>query len=209
MRVVIFGSTGGIGRQIVEQALARGRAVRSFARNPAQLEIKYANLQAVQGDVMDFASVEQAVQGQEAVVSALGTPPLTKKTVRSEGTWNIVRAIEKVGVRRLVCLSSLGVGDSRDMLPFLYKYMLVPFLLRQGFAEHELQEEFVKQSRTDWIIIRPGAFTNDSRTGLYRHGFPVTDKTIKAKISRADVVDFMVKQLTDNTYIRKTPGVSY
>ena len=142
-------------------------------------------------------------------MSALGTPPLTKKTVRSEGTWNIVRTIEKVGVRRLVCLSSLGVGDSRHLLPFLYKYMLVPFLLRQGFAEHELQEEFVKQSRTDWIIIRPGAFTNGSRTGLYRHGFPVTDKTIKAKISRADVADFMVKQLTDDTYIRKTPGVSY
>jgi len=209
MRVVIFGSTGGIGRQLVKQALARGHAVRAFARNPAQLEIKHANLQTVQGDVMDIASVEQALQGQEAVVSALGTPALTKNTVRSEGTRNIVRAMEKVGVSRLVCLSSLGVGDSRDMLPIHYKYILVPFLLRQGFAEHELQEEFVKQSRTDWIIVRPGAFTNGSRTGLYRHGFSVTDKTINAKISRADVADFMVKQLTDATYIRKTPGVSY
>ena len=117
--------------------------------------------------------------------------------------------MEKAGVPRFVCLSSLGVGGSRDMLPFHYKYLLVPFLLRQGFAEHELQEEFVKQSRTDWIIIRPGAFTNGSRTGLYRHGFSVTDKTIKAKISCADVADFMLKHLTDDTSIRKTPGVSY
>ena len=112
-------------------------------------------------------------------------------------------------MRRLVRLSSLGVGNSRDMLPFHYEYILVSFLLRQGIAEHELQEGFVKQSRTDWIIIRPGAFTSGSRTGLYRHGFPVTDKTVKAKISRADVADLMLKQLTDNTYIRKTPGVSY
>ena len=80
-RVVIFGSTGDIGRQLVEQALARGHAVRAFARNPAQLEIKHADLQAVQGDVMDFALVEQALQGQEDVVSALGTPALTKNAV--------------------------------------------------------------------------------------------------------------------------------
>src|SRR5262245_34694808 len=206
MKVVIFGSTGGIGRQLVEQALAQGHAVTAVARSPAQLEIKHANLQVVQGDVMNVASVDQAVQGQEAVVLALGTPAITKNTVRSEGTRNIVRAMEKVGVRRLVCLSSLGIGDSRDMLPFHYKYILVPFLLRQGFSEHELQEEFVKQSRTDWIIVRPGAFTNGRRTGLYRHGFAITDKTIKAKISRADVADFMLKQLNNDTYIRKTPG---
>ena len=97
MRVVIFGSTGGIGRQHVEQALSRGHAVRAFARHPAQLEIKHANLEVVQGDVMDFALVEQAVQCQEAVVLALGTPALTNNTVRSEGTRNIVRAMEKAG----------------------------------------------------------------------------------------------------------------
>ncbi len=82
-------------------------------------------------------------------------------------------------------------------------------LLRNVYADHEAQEAVIKRSDLDWTIVRPGAYTNGERTGEYRHGFPVADKTIKAKISRADVADFMLKQLADNTYLRKTPGVSY
>jgi Putative NADH-flavin reductase len=81
--------------------------------------------------------------------------------------------------------------------------------LRAAYADHVSQENYVKQSRLDWIIVRPGAFTDGKRTGEYRHGFPGTDKTTKLKISRADVADFMLKQLTDDTYLHKTPGVSY
>ncbi|MBE7550345.1 MAG: SDR family oxidoreductase [Anaerolineales bacterium] len=209
MKVLIFGSTGSIGRQLVEQALAQGHTVTAFARNPAKLDIKHPKLKVVQGDVLDYTSVERAVPGHEAVLSALGTPALTKNTVRSEGTRNIIQAMEKAGMRRLICLSSIGIGDSRDMLPFHYKYILVPFLLRQGFAEHELEEEWVKQSQTDWTIVRPGAFTNDGRAGTYQHGGTVNGQTIKAKISRADVADFMLKQLGDRTYLHQTPWVSY
>jgi putative NADH-flavin reductase len=209
MKLIIFGSTGSIGRQLVAQALAQGHIVTAFVRNQARLDLKHANLKVVQGDVLDFAAVKKAVQGQEAVLSALGTPALTKNTVRSEGTRNIIRAMEQAGVRRLICLSSIGIGDSRDMLPFHYKYILVPLLLRQGFAEHELEEAWVKQSQTDWTIVRPGAFTNGDLTGTYRHSLTATDRTIKAKISRADVADFVLKQLQDQTYLHQTPWVSY
>jgi putative NADH-flavin reductase len=209
MKLLVFGSTGSIGRQLVEQALAQGHAVTAFARNPAKLDLKHAQLKLVQGDVLDYAAVERAVQGQEAVLSALGTPALTKNTVRSEGTRNIIRAMEKAGVRRLICLSSIGIGDSQDMLPFHYKYILVPLLLRQGFAEHELEEAWVKQSQTDWTIVRPGAFTNGDRTGAYRHSLTANGKPIKAKISRADVADFVLKQLQDKTYLHQTPWISY
>ena len=209
MKLLIFGATGTIGRQLVEQALAQGHAVTAFVRDPARLALKHAKLKVVQGDVLDYASVERAVSGQEAVLSALGTPALTKNTVRSEGTRNIIRAMEQAGVRRLICLSSIGIGDSRPMLPFHYKYILVPLLLRQGFAEHELEENWVKQSQTDWTIVRPGAFTDGDRSGTYRHSLTVTDKAIKAKISRADVADFMLKQLGERTYLHQTPWVSY
>jgi putative NADH-flavin reductase len=209
VKLLIFGSTGSIGRQLVEQALAQGHAVTAFVRNPAKLDLKHSKLKVVQGDVLDYASVERAVPGQEAVLSALGTPAFTKNTVRSEGTRNIIRAMEKVGVRRLICLSSIGIGDSRRMLPFHYKYILVPLLLRQGFAEHELEENWIKQSQTDWTIIRPGAFTDGDRSGAYRHSLTITDKAIKAKISRADVADFMLKQLEDRTYLHQTPWISY
>lgn len=82
-------------------------------------------------------------------------------------------------------------------------------LLRKAFADHVLQEEYVKQSRLDWTIVRPGAFTDGALTGEYRHGFSATDKGITLKISRADVADFMLKQLVDETYLHATPGLSY
>ena len=124
MNLVIFGSTGGVGRQLVELALAQGHAVTGFARDPAKLDIKHANLKVVQGDVMDFASVERAVQGQEAVLSSLGAG--MKSTIRSEGTRHIIRAMEKAGIRRFVSLSTLGVGDSWEMLPLKYKKRVMP-----------------------------------------------------------------------------------
>lgn len=211
-KLLIFGSTGGTGRQLVEQALAQGYAVSAFARNPATVTIKHANLRIVQGDVMDFASVERAMQGQEAVLSAIGSPANKIGTVRSEGTRTIIRAMEKAGIQRFICQTSLGYGDSRDVLdrtPFYFKYFIVPFILRKGFADHALQEEYIRQSQLDWVIVRPGNLTDGNHTGAYRHGFPAADKAIRVEVSRADVADFMLKQLLDNTYLRKTPGVSY
>lgn len=207
MKLIIFGSTGSIGRQLVEQALAQGHTVTAFARDPGKLNLKHVNLKIVQGDVLDFASVEKAVQGQETVLCAIGAG--RNGTIRSEGTRNIVRAMEQAGVRRLICQTTLGAGDSRGNLNFFWKYLMFGLILREAFADHEKQERYIKQSRLDWTIIRPGAFTNGQRTGVYRHGFPAKDKTLKLKISRADVADFMLKQLTDNRYLRQTPGLSY
>ncbi len=208
MNVLIFGATGGVGRQLVEQALEHGHTVTAFARNPAKLDLRHENLKIAQGDVMNVASVERAMQGQQAVVAALGSPPWKNTSVRSEGTRHIVRAMEKAGVRRLVSLSTLGAGDSWALLPLKYK-ILFRTILRKAFAGHQDQEDTIKQGQLDWTIVRPGEFADGSRTGQYRHGFPATDKTIKAKISRADVADFMLKQLADDSYVRKTPGVSY
>jgi putative NADH-flavin reductase len=208
MKLVIFGSTGGVGRQLVEQALEQRHTVTAFARNPAKLPTEHENLQIVQGDVNDVASVEQAIRGQEAVLAALGSSPFKNTTVRSEGNRQIIRAMGRAGVRRLVSLSTLGVGDSWETLPFKYK-VLFRTLLRKAFDAHVEQENLIKQSGLDWTIVRPGEYTDGGRTGKYRNGFPVTDRTIKAKISRADVADFMLKQLTNNEYLRKTPGLSY
>ena len=207
MKLLIFGSTGSIGHQLVKQALEYGYTVSAFSRDPSKLDIKHNNLKVVQGDAMDFPSVEKAVQGRDAVLCSLGAG--SKGTVRSEGTRNIVCAMEKAGVQRFICQSTLGIGDSWDNLSFLWKYIMFRGLLRQAYADHVGQEDYVKQSHLDWTIVRPGAFTDGNRTGKYRHGFPGTDKTTKLKISRADVADFMLKQLTDDTYLHKMPGLSY
>ena len=207
MKLVIFGSTGSIGHQLVVQALEQGHTVTAFARNPAKLELEHANLTVVRGDALDSASVERAVDGQDAVLCALGAG--AKGMIRSEGTRRIVRAMEKAGVSRLVCLSTLGVGDSRANLSFFWKHIMFGLLLRRAYADHASQEDHVTESRLDWTIVRPGAFTDGNRTGVYRHGFAGTDRTIKGRISRADVADFMLKQLEDRTYLHETPGLSY
>ena len=207
MKLLIFGSTGSIGCQLVKQALEQGHMLTAFARDPVRVDIKHANLQVIQGDVFDPASVEKAVQGHDAVLCSLGAG--RKGAVRSEGTRNIIHAMEKAGVRRFICQSTLGVGDSRGNLNVFWKYIMFGLLLRPMYADHVSQEDYVRQSRLDWTIVRPGAFTDGERTGKYRHGFPSTDKTTKLKISRADVADFMLKQLTDDAYLHKTPGLSY
>ncbi len=129
--------------------------------------------------------------------------------VVSQGTKNIVCAMEREGVKLFICESSLGVGDSKGQLGDFYNYFVIPVLLRHVFADKEVQEKVIEASTLDWVIVRPAALTNGLRTGDYKAGFAVDDKSISAKISRADVADFMLKQLTDPTYRRKTPGISY
>jgi putative NADH-flavin reductase len=209
MKLLIFGATGGTGRELVKQALDQGHQVVAFARNPARIaDIQNANLQVVRGDVLDATVVEGAVAGQEVVLSTIGTGA-QRTTLREDGTRNIVEAMAKTGVRHLICLSSLGVGDSRANLTFFTKHIIVSVFLRHAFADHERQEAIVKQSSLDWTIVRPPHLKDGPRTGVYRHGFPITDRKIKGEISRADVADFMLKQLSDDTYLHQTPGVSY
>ena len=209
MKLLVFGSTAGTGRELVKQALDQGHNVVAFGRNPDKIDdLAYANLQTVRGDVLDRTVVESAVTDHEAVLCAIGAGA-ERTALREDGTRNIVEAMEKTDVQRLICLSSLGVGDSRANLPFFTKYIIVSVFLRHAFADHERQEAIVRGSTLDWTIVRPPHLTDGPRTGSYRHGFPTTDTQIKSKISRADVADFMVKQLTDVTYLHRTPGVSY
>ncbi len=209
MQLIIFGSTGGTGRQIVTQALEQGHDVTAFARNPERLGQKHEKLKVVKGNVLDYASVERAIQGQDVVLCTLGLPPMDKSSLRANGTKNIIRAMEKIGVKRFICQSSNGVGDSRDTLPYLMKYLIVPFMLRRAFADHEIQENYIKESKLDWIIVRPAALTDGEHTGSYQHGYTADNKAVTNKISRADTADFMLKQLTDNDYLHKTPSISY
>ncbi len=209
MKLLIFGATGGTGRELLKQALDQGHHLVAFVRDPTKLEeFQSPNLRVIRGDVLDSAATESAVAGQEAVFSTIGTGA-RRSTLREDGTRNIIMAMEKAGVRRLICQSSLGVGNSHANLPFFTKYIIVSVFLRHAFADHERQEAIVKKSALDWTIVRPPHLTDGSKTGVYRHGFSITDRQIKGKISRADVADFMLKQLTEDTYVRQTPGVSY
>ena len=207
MRLLIFGSTGSVGRLLVEQALAGNHIVTAFLRNPAKLPVTHANLRIVQGDVLNFRDVEKSMTNQDIVLCTLGAG--SKGKLRAEGTRNIIQAMERNGVSRLICQSTLGAGDSRGNLNFFWKYIMFGLLLKAAYKDHELQENYVKQSSLDWTIVRPAAFTDGPRTENYKHGFGPDATSLTLKISRADVVDFMLKQMRDKKYLRKTPGLSY
>lgn len=207
MKVIIFGASGSIGRKLVSQALEQGHAVTAFVRNPARFGMQHENLSVAVGDVLHAASVHKAIAGHDAVMCAIGAG--RKGGVRAEGTRNIIAAMKAAGVKRLICQSTLGIGESWHNLNAFWKYFMFGLLIRPAFLDHVEQEKLVRQSGLDWSIIRPAAFTDGELTGQYRHGFPATVNDTRLEISRADVADFMLKNLVDNTYLHKTPGLSY
>lgn len=211
MKVIVFGATGNIGKQLVLQGLALGHSITAFARNGQALrDIEHKNLVIHQGDVLDLTAVANAIEGIEghdAVVCALGAG--RKGIVRAEGTFNIIQAMKEVGVKRLIVQSTLGAGDSRGNLNFFWKRIMFGWYLKDAYKDHQLQEKYVMESGLDWTIVRPGAFTDGGPTGKYRHGFAPDDRSIQLKVSKADIAMFLLLQLKTDEYLHATPGLSY
>lgn len=221
MRVVIFGSTGGTGRRLVERAIAEGHEVTAFARNPSRVRARHRRLEVFVGDALDPSNVREAVAGNEAVISLLGSRqpsnPLHPRRpgdpdgVASAGSENIVAAMEEHGVRRFVCQTAWGVGESRRDPGFagaFFMRVLVPPLLRDEYADKEAQEKIVRESALEWIIVRPMILTNGPWTNQYRAGVDLKPAR-RPYISRADAADFLMRQLADDTFLRKTPAIGY
>jgi putative NADH-flavin reductase len=210
MRVVVFGASGATGRELVGQALAQGHHVTAFVRKVSRLETRSGQLTIVQGDVAEATTVASAVEGQDGVLCALGAAtPLHRDPTLVEGLCHIVRAMEQSGVRRLVYLSFLGVRDGRKQLSMLGRYLVAPLLMRNVVADHEAKERIIRQSTLDWVVVRPPRLTNGAPRGTYRSGVGVRATAVIPRISRADLAEFMLRQLSEDTYVRKMPAVMY
>ena len=173
-------------------------------RDPSRFPVPRPNLRVIRGDILDQSSVEGAIKGQEAVCIVIGIPPTRKPvTVFSQGTRNVIDAMKRSGVGRLVCVTGIGAGDSRGHGGFLYDHVVQPLLLKTNYADKEEQEAIVRASGVAWTVVRPGFLTNGPRTGRYR---VITDMTgVRArKISRADVADYLLKEIKMGAYIGKT-----
>lgn len=209
-RLLIVGATGGTGRQLVAQALDRGYEVTALVREPAKLEVDHARLKVVQGDVLDPESLDKAVKGQDAVVSALGHKRFFYPTrILSQGTANILRAMKAHGVQRLVCETSLGIGGSVGRMGLYYSLIVIPVILPLYFWDKTRQERIIAASGVDWVIVRPGVLTNGEKRGSYRHGPRIGSFLWTVRISRADVADFMLNQLESDAYVGAAPGVCW
>lgn len=207
MRVIVFGATGTIGRHLCRRALFDGHKVTAFARRPEALDIRHQNLRLYAGDALDADDVHAAMDGHDAALIVLGAG--AKGGVRAEGTKNIVAAMKWHGIKRLICESTLGAGDSVSNLNFFWRYVMFGFLLRAAFKDHLQQEEHVRNSGLDWTIVRPAAFVDEPEAPTFKHGFAPDEKGLSLSIARSDVAKFMAEQLDSNHYLHKAPGLSY
>lgn len=203
MKVLVFGASGKTGREVVRQALARDYAVTAFVRDTARLPLAHANLRLVTGDITNSAAIARVIDGQTAVISTLGVGrPLTHDAAVIDGVRAIARAAEHASVERLVYMSFIGVQESRDAAGFVLK-RLATMLLRHEVADHEVKEAAIMESFVDWTIVRPPKLTNGRLTAAYRVGEDIRARSPLPLMSRADVADFMLRQLTDAAFIRK------
>jgi putative NADH-flavin reductase len=221
MRLVIFGATGGTGRRLVERAIAEGHEISAFVRNPSKMTARHERLKIVVGDVFDSGRVREAVAGNEAVISVLGSRqpsnPLRPRSPgdpngpASVGAGNIIAAMKEHGLRRFVCQTAWGVGESQQdpgLAGAFFMKVLVPPLLRDEYADKEAQERIVHESDLEWVIVRPMILTNGPWTNDYRIGVDLKPGR-HPYISRADVADFLIRQLADDTFVRKMPAIGY
>ena len=207
MKVLVFVASGATGYNLVSQALEKGHHVRAFVRDPSKLTIENKNLSIFQGDVSNYQQVEDAVKDQEVVISALGAAtPFKRNFMLIKGIENIVGAMTKLHVERLVYQSFLGVKENRKELGFLLD-RIVSLVLKSSIQDHEVKEDIITSSNLQWTIVRCPTLTNGPFTGKYIHGERIQSTSILPSLSRADVADFMLKELQEKKYIQKKPRI--
>jgi len=203
MNIVVFGASGRTGLLTVFQALEKGHQVTAFARKASSVTIQHKNLHVIQGDILEFEKVKEAILGQDVVISALGVESRKYTTVLSEGTTHIIRAMEESNVKRFICMSSAGIlGNDGG---FWFGKIILPLFLKQVFEDKKRQMKLIQESTLDWVIIRPVGLTDAPKTGKYQIYGKIPGS---ATIPRADVADFMLKLMTDKKYDRMMPAIS-
>ncbi|WP_420345522.1 NAD(P)-dependent oxidoreductase [Pelagibius sp.] len=211
-RVLIIGASKGIGLATVKRALAGGHRVRAMARSAGQIGLDHDMLEKIKGDALNAEDVTAALAGIDIVIQALGVRPGPQMifgpiTLFSEATRILVPAMEAAGVRRLLCVTGFGAGDSRAAIGCLQR---LPFrlFLGQAYDDKTVQEAIIKDSALDWTIVRPGVLTKGRETGRYRV-LVEPRRWRNGLISRADVADFLVKQVDDDSLLRESPVIVY
>jgi putative NADH-flavin reductase len=203
MKITVFGASGRTGLMLTFQALNQGHEVTAYTRSPYKVSITHKNIRIIRGELQDYEKIKDVVKGQDVVLCTLGVEKNKPSTVLSDATGLILQAMEECGVKRFICMSSAGVlGNDAG---FWFGKIIMPFFLKHVFIDKKRQIEVIKQSKAEWVIIRPVGLTDSPRTGRYRinEGIP-TSRTVP----RADVADFMLKLMIDKKYDYKMPSIS-
>lgn len=209
MKIAVFGSTGPTGKELIIQALKAGYEVKAFARSSDKLkEFQNEKLEVIKGNLADRELIERTIVGVDAVISVLGPKGKVKDTALSDGMKNIIDGMKKVGVKRLIALSTGSVKDGQDRFDLIYSFLvgIIKIGVRSAYDEIIRNGEIIRSSGLEWTLVRVG-FLNDKpskpiKVGYYGRG------VVKVLISRASIAKFMLDQVKSTEYIRKSPGIS-
>ncbi|MCX6611424.1 MAG: SDR family oxidoreductase [Acidobacteria bacterium] len=205
MKILVLGGTGSLGRLIVSQGLELEFGIRVLVRDAEKFQLEHHCLEVMPGNALDAAAVERALVGCDAVIYALGS---RQSGFFADTTRILIAAMEKAGVRRLVAITGIGAGDSKGHGGWIYDWIVYPLFTKKIYANKDVQEQLIRASKLDWIIVRPAAFTNGPLGGRLRALDQLEGVTISS-ISRADAAAFALDQLTSDQWLKKTPLVGY
>jgi putative NADH-flavin reductase len=208
-KVLIIGASRGIGLETVKAALLAGHNARALARSAASIPVQNAGLEKVPGNALDSSTIRSVLEGVDVVVQTLGVDIAPRSifertTLFSQSTRILVDAMKIADVKRLIAVTGLGAGDSRGHGGLLYDAVAFPLLLKRVYDDKDVQEWIIRSSGLDWTIVRPGLLTNRPASGRYRILTAAHDWRF-GLISRADVADFIVRQIEDRALIHATP----
>jgi putative NADH-flavin reductase len=206
VRLLILGSTGPTGRHLLDQALAARHEVTVLVRNASRLTIAHPHLAVAVGDATDSKALGQVMRDKDAVLSALGAGNSLRSEIASRAMAALIPAMRAQALRRVISLSSFGVGESFEQANLLQR-IVFRTMLRQIFADKAKADALLRASGLDWTLVYPTLLTNGARTGRYRVGERLAMKGM-AKISRADVAAFMLAQLSTGEWRCRTAVIS-
>jgi len=207
MKILVIGATGLTGTHLLKHLLADGHEVTAFVRDPSKLSVQNPKLKVAQGEARDAASIDRAVQGQDAVISAFGPRSIKADDLQEVFMRNLVAAMTKNGVKRLVNLSAMGAGNSRAGAPFIMRKIILPLFLGKMFEDKDKGEVYLLGSTLDYVNVRPGRLTNGPARGGVKASLDYKD--LKSVMSREDLALFMIAQLKNAEWVRKSPLIGY
>ena len=204
MKILVIGGTSGIGRKVVDEALSRGHDVRAMARGVDEM-LPADRLEPVQGDATRPEDVARALEGVDAVVDALGIgsrvlKPWERVTLFSRSAAALVPAMRDAGVSRLVAVTGFGAGDSKTALSLIERIGTAA-VLGKSYRDKDRQERTITASGLDWTLVRPTFLTDSPKSGRYK--VLLAGKWRNGVISRADVADFILNALEQDSYVRQ------
>ena len=208
--ILVFGASGGTGLEVVEQALEAGHKVTAVLRQPDKFPIRHEQLRIIKGDVLNPLTYENTFFGMDVVISCLGTRNREATVVYSQGVTNILQAMQKVGMDRIICLSA-GAVEIAPNTSFLMKFLMkniLQKLFKYSYADMLLMEGILRGSNLNWTVIRPPRLMNGDRTGKYRTSINEFIPNMSS-LNRADLADYIIHHLDDEKTYKSKVEISY